>query len=401
MSMTVFILGGYGVFGGRLAKRLIQETDHTVIIAGRSRSKAEAFCAENGGTSQVADRDDVVSLRQALSRAEPDIVVDASGPFDFDGTIKSYRVASCALEVGAHYIDLADNADFVSNISMLDLAARAANRCVLSGVSSVPCLSSAAVEALSADMQSIDEIDMAIIPGNRAPRGKAVVESILYQAGKPFGQWENGKWRRRHCWSSLRTTTLNLPNCGPIKNRLISPIEVPDQRLFPSHFQANSVRFSAGLELRTMHLGLWGLTGLVHLRVMKSLRPLAGLMHRVATWFEPLGSDRGGMYVDVSGRLSSGENVKRRWTLIAEEGDGPQVPATPARAMIDALLDGSIGSGARPAVGTLRLDAIEKHFATFAIKTGTKESSLHLPDDHAPRRVSRAKRADHAGVVAA
>src|SRR5262249_10042102 len=41
----VLILGGYGTFGGRLAELLADEPRLTLIIAGRSRTRAEAFCA--------------------------------------------------------------------------------------------------------------------------------------------------------------------------------------------------------------------------------------------------------------------------------------------------------------------------------------------------------------------
>ncbi|MEL6921330.1 MAG: saccharopine dehydrogenase NADP-binding domain-containing protein [Pseudomonadota bacterium] len=400
MTATILILGGYGVFGGRLAARLLRETSHEIVVAGRTMPKAQVFCKEYGGTPLQVDRDDTDAMTAAFASIRPDIVVDASGPFEFDGTAHSHRVVESALHAGAHYFDLADNADFVANVSMMDAQAHSVGKAVLSGVSSVPCLSSAAVDALVEGLADVESIDMAIIPGNRAPRGRAVIESILSQAGKPFAQYEDGDWQARRCWSSLRTATLELPGCAPIKNRLISPIEVPDQRLFPKQYQAQSVLFFAGLELRTLHLGLWAATALVHLKLLRSLRRLTSIAHTVATWFEGFGSDRGGMYVEVKGTQTNGEIVKRRWTLIAEEGDGPQVPATPARALIDMLLSGEVCAGARPAIGVIPLAGIEKHFAAFAIKTGIEEVPLQLADDHAARGVSGTKRANDAGIAA-
>lgn len=41
--MKILILGGYGVFGGRLAE-LIQDLPVLVLIAGRSAAKSTAFC---------------------------------------------------------------------------------------------------------------------------------------------------------------------------------------------------------------------------------------------------------------------------------------------------------------------------------------------------------------------
>ncbi|MEN0001253.1 MAG: saccharopine dehydrogenase NADP-binding domain-containing protein [Pseudomonadota bacterium] len=400
MSKTIFILGGYGVFGGRLAERLIAQTCHQVIIAGRSAEKAAEFCKRRGGGEPYAtDRDDVTSLHRAFAQTAPDIVIDASGPFDFDGTWHCYRVATCAINAGAHYVDLADNADFVSNISMLDELAREAGRIVLSGVSSVPCLSSAVIDELSKDFAEITAINTAIIPGNRAPRGRAVIESILSQVGKPFAQLEGGQWRSRYCWSTLETTTLSLPGQKALARRLISPIEVPDQRLLPARYGSPTVRFSAGLELRMLHLGLWVMACLVRLGLLRSLRPLTALAHRVATWFEPFGTDRGGMVVDVAGVAHDGTVLGRRWTLMAEQGDGPQVPATPARALIDAIVAGTVKAGAAPAVSVLSLGDIEKHFAPYAIRTGVCElGGSHLAHNHTAGRIARAERTDDADI---
>ncbi len=42
--LKILILGGYGTFGARLAQLLDDDPRLTLIIAGRSRAKAEDFC---------------------------------------------------------------------------------------------------------------------------------------------------------------------------------------------------------------------------------------------------------------------------------------------------------------------------------------------------------------------
>jgi hypothetical protein len=44
-ALRILILGGYGTFGGRLARLLADEERITLIVAGRSMARAEAFCA--------------------------------------------------------------------------------------------------------------------------------------------------------------------------------------------------------------------------------------------------------------------------------------------------------------------------------------------------------------------
>ena len=113
-SLRVLILGGYGTFGGRLAQLLADEPRLTLIIAGRARDKAEAFCARLGASAQLEalafDRDG--DVERALAAAKPDIVVDASGPFqNYAGD--PYRLVRACLALGIDYLDLADGSDFV------------------------------------------------------------------------------------------------------------------------------------------------------------------------------------------------------------------------------------------------------------------------------------------------
>ena len=120
------------------------------------------------GAAQVDRNGD---LSAAIREWSADLLVDASGPFQTYGD-DPYRVARAAIANGAHYFDLCDNADFCQGISALDGAARAAGVCVVSGMSSVPALSSTVVDALrdgqtplmieSADGAYLNDVD-----GNR------------------------------------------------------------------------------------------------------------------------------------------------------------------------------------------------------------------------------------------
>ncbi|MEH6654288.1 saccharopine dehydrogenase NADP-binding domain-containing protein [Loktanella salsilacus] len=184
-AVKVLLLGGYGVFGARLAKFLVID-GHDVCIAGRSLRAAQTCAAELGCRAIQMDR----SLDLGALTAH-DVVIDAAGPFHTYGD-DPYRLARAAIAAGVHYLDLADDAGFCAGIAALDTDARAAGVCVLSGLSSVPALSSAAVRALAGgEVPSV--IDTAILPGNRAPRGLSVMQSILSQAGRPMPLWHGNQ----------------------------------------------------------------------------------------------------------------------------------------------------------------------------------------------------------------
>src|SRR5436305_12373136 len=93
----VLIVGGYGTFGGRLAQLLADDERLTLQIGGRSLAAAEAFCAALGGKAAavpiVFDRTGDVEAQ--LRRVNPDIVVDATGPFQVYGA-DPYRLVKAA-----------------------------------------------------------------------------------------------------------------------------------------------------------------------------------------------------------------------------------------------------------------------------------------------------------------
>ena len=99
--MKVLVVGGYGVFGGRLARLLADEPRLSLLLAGRSQDKARAFCESIETRSTLVpwrfDRDGDLDLQ--LTVAAPDLVVDASGPFQAYGE-RPWRLAQACIAAG-------------------------------------------------------------------------------------------------------------------------------------------------------------------------------------------------------------------------------------------------------------------------------------------------------------
>lgn len=372
MTDRVLVLGGYGVFGGRLAQGLLRDQDATgqsleVLVAGRSLSSARAFCHRHGGTAVALDR---AAPDRAVRIAElkPRVVIDAAGPFQSYGD-DPYALARAAIACRAHYIDLADDADFATGIAALNTDAKAAGVAVISGASSVPGLSSAVVTELADGFQDIVRIESTILPGNRAPRGLSVIRAILAQAGQPVTMWMAGRGVTVPGWSAHRREVLELVGVRPLR-RWASFIGAPDLDLFPPHFKARTVTFRAGLELPVLHFGLWLASLPVRWRLIRSLEPLAGPIRRLAQMFEPFGSDRGGMVVRVLGRCQGRHYELRSWTLIAEAGDGPHIPALAARILCAKAITGALVPGARACVSQFELADVTGVIRDLKVTTG-------------------------------
>ncbi|MGL4320119.1 MAG: hypothetical protein ACRCS3_04585, partial [Paracoccaceae bacterium] len=273
MNSRVLVLGGYGVFGARLSAGLVAD-GWDVIVAGRSGAAAQAHCAVHGGRPMVLDHG-AAEFAASVGAIAPFAVVDAAGPFQAYG---GGHVVQAALDAGAHYLDLSDDAGFTAGIAGFDHAARARGLVVISGASTVPALSSAIAADLVAGLDDVHLIESTILPGNRAPRGLSVIRAILAQVGRPLALWREGVVEVP-AWGRAQRVSLILPDRS-LPPRPASVIGAPDLALFPAHFKARNVVFRAGLELGIMHHGLTALAWLVRGRVVRNLVALARPLQR-------------------------------------------------------------------------------------------------------------------------
>lgn len=360
--MNVMIIGGTGVFGSRLARLLVRD-GHQVTISGRDRNNTARLAEEIGCRAVVWQRGAPPS---PLFTPKPDALIDAAGPFHAYGE-DSYALPKACAANGVHYLDLSDDADFTIGITRLEDAFREAGCFALSGVSSVPALSSAAAAHLARDMASVDLIETAILPGNRAPRGRSVIESILSQVGQPMKVWRGGVWRQERSWSDARSYEV-----FPGDTRKARTIRVPDLALFPTFFGARSVTFRAAMELKVMNGSITLMSLLSRLAGPAVTQRLAGVSETLANLFERFGTDTGGMMVHVTGP-ANGQIMRRTWILRVQAGDGPFIPCIPVRTLL--RNPSRIPTGARPCLAAFALDEAEAAMGDLAIRF----ESLELP----------------------
>ncbi len=117
-SRVVTVLGGYGIFGGRIAEALARDRICRVRVVGRSAKIGQNFAHRVGADFYPCLLDDRDALARAIAGSF--LVIHAAGPFQ--GV--DYLVAEQCIEAGAHYLDLADARDFVAGIGRLDEEAR-------------------------------------------------------------------------------------------------------------------------------------------------------------------------------------------------------------------------------------------------------------------------------------
>jgi Domain of unknown function (DUF4166)/Saccharopine dehydrogenase NADP binding domain len=397
--VRVLILGCYGYFGGNLVRLLADEPRLTLIVAGRSLEKAQDFCRRCSTQAETIpaaiDRDGDVEL--ALRTLAPDIVVDASGPFQSyghsyaaHGTADPYHVIRASIAAGAHYLDLADASAFVAGVGTLDRAAKDKGVFALSGVSSFPVLTAAVVRRLSQDMAQIETITGGIAPSPYADVGLNVVKAIAGYAGQPVKLTRHGQPALGYGLTESLRFTICPPGRLPLRNTRFSLVDVPDLQVLPPLWPGlRTVWMGAGPVPEILLRALNGLAWLVRWRLLPSLQPLASLFHRVIgvlRW----GEHRGGMFVRVEGRMPDRKPVARTWHLLAEGDDGPLIPSMACEAIIRHVLAGRPPEpGARPATGDIELADYEQLFARRTLYAGIREEPTdgrHAEGRHAEGR---------------
>jgi hypothetical protein len=344
--------------------------DVVLVLAARRREPLEALRARLNGpaTVEVATLDR--NAPEDLAALAPFAVVDAAGPFQ----ASDLRLAQAALAAGAHYVDLADGRAFVETFpDALAPAIAASGRWAITGASSTPALSTAALDQLTAGWRRIDAVTTAISPGADAPRGPSVVKAIFSWVGRPVRVFEGGAWTARPGWSGSRRALF--PGLG---RRWVALAETPDLDVLPRRYAPHLVgRFEAGLELPVAHHGLALLGWARGVGLVRDLAPFAGALGFLADRLARFGTDHGGMLVQAVGEDAKGDAISARWGLWASAGAGPNTPAAPAAAILRALLDQRLEGPPRAAacVGLLPLEDLLAPLRPFPIRTRIDEAA--------------------------
>ena len=374
VAARVLIIGGYGVFGARVAERLLRASDIEVTIAGRradaAQSAAVALGRQFGRKVGHAALDATRSDAAAIAATGAGIVINASGPFQ----AQDYTLAKAAIAAGVHYIDLADPRDFVTGITALDVAARAAGVLVVSGASSVPGLSSAVLAAHAASFARLTSVRHGISPGNSFDPGEATTASIVGAVGQPFSMRLAGREKTVYGWQGLHRH--RFPGIG---KRWMGHCDVPDLSLFPArHPLLETARFSAGVEVALFHLGLWVLSGLVRLGVVARPERLAAFMLAIKRHLGFLGTDTGGMFMTLDGHDAQGQPKRIDWHLEARSGHGPYIPAIASVILARKLARGELATrGAVPCMELFTLAEFMDEVADLDIRATDTSTPLY------------------------
>ncbi|MFV0543612.1 MAG: saccharopine dehydrogenase family protein [Marinicella pacifica] len=364
MTAKVMVLGGYGTFGGRIVRALCQKGFH-VIMTGRNKAKADKFKSEILSSQadalvDVACFDVFTELSEHLQDLKLSMVIHTCGPFQGQDT----GIAETIIHAGVHYIDLADGRDYVQSMLKLDDLAKSNGVTAITAASTVPTLSAAVLNYLQKkyDIKSFQTVKTGISPGQTTDRGLATTQAVLSYIGKPLKPWY-GSPKKPYGWQN--TYLQKYPG---IRNRLMGNCEAADLDLLPEYFPIKELQFSAGMESKLLHMGIWMCSWLVRLGVPLKLEQHAGFWLKLSRWFDFMGTEDGGMHVAIEAINNDNQSVHKTWYIIAKSNDGPQIPCVPAIVMAEKILAGEIKPGVQACIDMVSLNEYLNELTPYAVE---------------------------------
>jgi len=237
-ARDILILGGYGNTGLPIAELLLQETDCRVVLAGRSRDKAEAEglrlndrLAGERVRAAVVDAADRNSLRRAMSGV--DLVVVASSTSQY-----VEQVATAALDAGIDYCDVQYSTAKLAVLQGMAERIEAEGRCFVTEGGFHPGLPAALVRYIaprfdqleSARVGSVIKIDWEDLEFSPATMEEMVTEFIDFE----MLEYEEGEWRKASWWSMWKPMTMDFGQ--PFDRQYCAPMFLEEMRSLPEHY---------------------------------------------------------------------------------------------------------------------------------------------------------------------
>jgi hypothetical protein len=156
---------------------------------------------------------------------------------------------------------------------------------------------------------------------------------------------------------------------GGLSGRLVALADLADLELLPALLTGRpAIAFRAGTELGFQMWALWLLSWTVRWGWVKSLAPARRAIVALYRLTGRIGGKRSAMSVTLAGRRG-GALVERGWTVVAEQGEGLEIPTLAAELLAADILAGRVEPGARSCESLLTLERFEPLLARLPVRT--------------------------------
>ena len=233
----IFILGGYGETGRRLARHFLERTEKPVLIGGRNGGKAKRLADQLNDQYKgkrvrnlEVEANDRRAVRLALKEADFFIQAGPALPVD---TVRS--LAEAVMDAGADWMDMQVDPKQAATLEELEQRIKAEGRCFATQGGFHPGLPAALIRWAAGRM---DSIETAHVSGFVNPEQGLILTSGVDELIDLFRDYSaeiysNGEWVR--IGSSLKDMRRFEFGFG-IGSQITSPITLDEMRSLPDLF---------------------------------------------------------------------------------------------------------------------------------------------------------------------
>ena len=181
--MRILVAGATGVIGRRVVGELAQDARvEKLVITARQKEPAERLASILAPGRAVGHDLDLRDQRRLVHLArDVDVVVCAAGPhymFEADAV-------RAAIDAGTNYVSLCDDSSATGRVMGLNNAARDAGVTVISGCGMSPGFTNLLVAVAAAELEEIEEIDIAVAASSADTPGAATRLHFFAQMSEP------------------------------------------------------------------------------------------------------------------------------------------------------------------------------------------------------------------------
>ncbi|MCL4199119.1 MAG: saccharopine dehydrogenase NADP-binding domain-containing protein [Phycisphaerales bacterium] len=329
---TVLVVGGSGYFGRLLVEDLLRRTPHRVILTARTigsaeqgRARVESECGAHAARIEVAacSLEHANTVNSLVQRC--DAAVCAAGPFQ---RLPLSLLDAC-LAHGCPYLDLCDDRGYARRVcARLAEHDERSQPPVATAWSAVSALTGALARIAAPRWRRLDRARSFLATGNRQPRQRGTVESLLHSLGRPFAVACEGGEREERGWTRPRDFAFPPP-VGVRRCRLV---DSTDHDFLPRWLGTPSAEFRVGAELGALNTAAAAVAWLRARRLISDPARFTTLCRAAMTMLGRFGSEAGAVGVEVLGLDGQGRPGRATASIVAHR-DAPMMAVMPVTIM--------------------------------------------------------------------
>ena len=208
MTQKVLILGGQGRIGSQVIADIWAHTSAAITQTGRRPRQPRP---ESPRCRFLAlDLGDRPAVTAAIEGH--DLVIHCAGPFKY----RDRHVLETCIDRGIHYLDVADNPNYVKNALALSPQAQAAGITAIVSTGVFPGLSNSLVRQGIEQLDAAQTIQLDYGVAGSGGAGVTVMRTTFLELQHPFAAWMDGQWQTVKPYSQRERVSFPPPygRCG-------------------------------------------------------------------------------------------------------------------------------------------------------------------------------------------